>query len=345
MEILFLGTSAAVPSKDRSTSCLAVREGREIVLLDCGEGSQRRLMQSPFSFMRIGAILITHMHGDHVFGLPGLLQTMSLSDRRDPLRLYGPPGLSRFVEGMMTSSEGELSYELEVTELEGGESFEAAGFTITCFPTVHGMTSLGYVLREPDRPGKLDHALALSLGMRDGPDMARLKRGETVHGVTPEQVLGPPRPGLSMAYTGDTMPSEVTVEAVHGVDVLVHEATYLDSEAENARAHNHSTAAQAAEVARKAGVGHLVLTHVSHRYDDRGLLQEEAREVFPESYVADDLVVYEVGAGSFRARATDEPGRSDRDDREQGRPSEDGRYYHERGQGPPGVAARIIRIA
>ncbi len=310
MEILFLGTSAAVPSKDRSTSCLAVREGREIVLLDCGEGSQRRLMQSPFSFMRIRAILITHLHGDHVFGLPGLLQTMSLSDRKDPLFLYGPRGISAFVDGMMSSSEGELSYPLTVAELDGGESFHTAGFSVTSFPTEHGMTSLGYVLREPDRPGRLDHAKALSLGMRDGPDMARLKRGETVRGVTPEQVVGPSRPGLSMAYTGDTLPSEKTVEAVRGVDVLVHEATYLESEAENARAHNHSTAAQAAGVAREAGVGHLILTHVSHRYDDRSVLKAEARRTFPESYVADDLTVYEVGAASFNVRPSE--GTSDR---------------------------------
>ena len=302
MEILFLGTSAAVPSKDRSTSCIAVKEGRGIVLLDCGEGTQRRLMESPYSFMKIGAILVTHLHGDHVFGLPGLLQTMSLSDRRDPLLICGPPGIRALIDTAMEATGGELSYPIDVRELSGGEAFEACGFGASCFRTDHGMFSIGYVLRGPDRPGKLDHEKALALGARDGPDMARLKRGESVGDITPDMVIGPPVPGISVAYTGDTKPAESTVEAARGVDILIHEATYMDAEAENAGKHNHTTAAQAARLAGEAGVGHLIMTHVSHRYDDRSVLEAEARSIFPESYVADDLMLYEVGKASFRSK-------------------------------------------
>lgn len=301
MDVLFLGTSAAVPSKQRSTSGVAVREGSDVILMDCGEGTQMRLMSSPVSFMRIRAILITHMHGDHVFGLPGLLQTMGLSDRRDPLYLYGPPGLAAFVESMMSATEGELPYDLVTAELEGGEEFRIGSWTASCYRTVHGMFSLGYVLREPDRPGKLDRDRAVALGIRAGPDMARLKRGETVNGVRPEDVVGPSRPGLSLVYTGDTRPCGATVEAASGADVLIHESTYMDTEASNAENHNHSTASQAAGVARDAGVRYLLLTHVSHRYDDRALVEEEAQRVFPDSYVADDLWMYEVTASGIRA--------------------------------------------
>ena len=306
MDILFLGTSAAVPSKDRSTSCIAVREGRDIVLLDCGEGSQRQLMASPFSFMKIGAVLISHLHGDHVFGLPGLIQTMGLSGRTEPLAVYGPKGIAGFVSAAMEATEGEAPYELDVVELEGGESFEVRGFSVECFRTDHGMLSLGFVLREPDRPGRLDHAKALELGVRDGPDMARLKSGLPVGNVLPEQVMGPSVPGLSVAYSGDTLPSESTVEAVRGVDVLIHEATYLGSESERAREHMHSTAEQAATIASEAGVSHLILTHMSHRYDDRSMLEAEARSVFPESYAADDMEMFTLGRGGMTIARPDQ---------------------------------------
>lgn len=302
MEILFLGTSAAVPSRDRSTSCIAVREGPDIVLMDCGEGSQRQIMASPYSFMKIRAILITHLHGDHVFGLPGLLQTMGLSNRADPLTVYGPPGIAAFIDSSMAVTEGETSYPLEVVELTGGESFQVRGFSVSCFRTDHGMFSLGFVLRTPDRPGRLDHGKALALGVRDGPDMARLKAGHPVGDVRPEDVMEPPTPGPSVAYTGDTRPCDGTRESVGGVTVLIHDATYMDSEAVNAEEHWHSTAAQAARIAADAGVGSLILTHMSHRYDDREAVAMEARKVFENSYAADDFMLFEVTRAGIRPR-------------------------------------------
>lgn len=302
LELLFLGTGAAVPSREHSTSCIAVRSGSSIILLDCGEGSQRQIMVSPFSFMKIRAILITHMHGDHVFGLPGLLQTMGISGRKDPLTVYGPRGIAAGLGAMMSATEGETTYPVDVVELKGGEAFQVGTMTVECYPTDHGMPSVGYVIREPDRPGKLNRDAAIALGIRDGPDMARLKNGETVNGVKPEQVLGPPTRGQSVSYTGDTMPCESAVEASRGVDVLVHEATYMESETDQAREHYHSTSREAAEAARAAGVGCLVLTHISNRYDDRGAVLEEARTAFPNSYVAEDMDLFEITSQGVRLR-------------------------------------------
>lgn len=305
MELLFLGTGAAVPSREHSTSCIAVRSGSNIILLDCGEGSQRQIMVSPFSFMKIRAILITHMHGDHVFGLPGLLQTMGISGRKDLLTILGPPGLRAGLDAMMSATEGVTTYPLEVVEVSGGEEFSVGGMSVSCYHTDHGIPSVGYVIREPDRPGKLDRDRALALGIRDGPDMARLKNGETVNGVSPDQVLGPRVPGQSVSYTGDTMPCGSTVDASRGVDVLIHESTYMSSESEQARDHFHTTARDAAVLAREAGVGCLILTHISNRYDDRVPVLEEAREVFGNTFVADDMDLYEVTSKGVRLRVAE----------------------------------------
>lgn len=305
LELLFLGTGAAVPSRERSTSCIAVREGSDIILLDCGEGSQRQLMVSPFSFMKIRAILITHLHGDHVFGLPGLLQTLSISGRTEPLEIYGPEGLEAGLSAMMSVSEGEVTYQMSVTELSGGEEFTVRNMTVRSYRTEHGMPSVGYVLSEPDRAGKLDREKALSLGLKDGSDLSRIKNGETVNGVRPEEVLGPRIRGTSISYSGDTVPTESTVAASEGVDVLVHEATYMESESSQAKDHNHTTALQAAEIARRAGARCLILTHISNRYSDREILAEEARGVFPETYAADDMHLYEITQKSIRLRRSD----------------------------------------
>ena len=304
LELLFLGTGASVPSRDRATSCIAVRGGSDIILMDCGEGSQRQLMISPFSFMKIRAVLITHLHGDHVFGLPGLLQTMSLSGRTEPLTVYGPKGLAKGLDMMMTATEGETIYPLEVVELEGGEEFRVRDMTVRSFRTEHGMPSVGFIVREKDKPGKLDRAKALSLGIKDGPNMARLKNGETVGDVTPDMVVGPKTPGASIAYTGDTMPCDTVIEGCRGATALVHESTYMSTETGLAADHFHSTARQAAEVAMGAGVGMLLLTHVSNRYDDRSLVEEDARVIFPNSVVVDDMDWFEVLSDTVRRKVT-----------------------------------------
>ena len=298
LELLFLGTGASVPSRDRATSCIAVRNGSDIILMDCGEGSQRQLMISPFSFMKIRAILITHLHGDHVFGLPGLLQTMSLSGRTEPLTVYGPEGIARCVDTFMSVTEGETSYPLDIVEVSGGESFECCNMTVSVYPTDHGIASVGFTVREKDRPGKLDKDKALSLGIQEGPEMSRIKNGETVRGVTPDQVLGPAVKGASVSYTGDTRKCASVIDGSKGATVLIHEATYMSSESDLALEHFHSTALQAAEAAKEAGVKKLLLTHVSNRYDELGVVEAEAKKVFEDTSAVSDMQLYEVRTDS-----------------------------------------------
>ena len=299
-EILFLGTSAAVPSKARSTSCIALRSGPDILLLDCGEGAQRQLMLSPFSFMKVRAILITHLHGDHVFGLPGLLQTMSLSDRKDPLLVCGPVGTAAALDAMMSVTEGETQYEVQVREVAGGEEISVAGMTVVPYRTEHGIASVGYVVRDKSRPGKIDAAKAKSLGISEGREMALLKSGQEVRGVKPSEVVSPPIEGYWIAYSGDTVPCETENEAVKGVDVLIHESTYMDAESQQAADHFHSTAAQAARIASDAGAGFLILTHLSNRYEDHGEVLAEAKKVFENTFVADDMHRYELSSKGLR---------------------------------------------
>ncbi len=306
MEILFLGTGASVPSRDRSTSCIALRNGSDIVLMDCGEGSQRQIMVSPFSFMKIRAILITHLHGDHILGLPGLLQTMSLLGRKEPLSIYGPEGFSKALDAMMSATDGETSYAVEVKDVAPGEEFMVRSMKVFAFATEHGVPSVGFSVAGPDLPGKLDRQKALSLGIKDGPDMARLKRGEQVGDVRPEQVVGPVQKGVRVVYTGDTMKSPYVQETAQGADVLIHESTYMDGESDLAKDHFHSTSRQAAEVARDAGVRYLMLTHVSARYDDyRDKVLAEAKEVFDSAYIVDDFDHYDVSGCSIRTLSDD----------------------------------------
>ena len=295
MEILFLGTGAAVPSRNRSTSCIAVRSGSDIVLMDCGEGSQRQIMISPYSFMKIRAILITHMHGDHILGLPGLIQTMSLEGRKSPLCVYGPPGFRESLDMLMRATGGSTVFDLYVKEVVPGDSFPAGNMKVGVFQVNHGVPAVGYSVSEPDRPGKLDRDKAVSLGIRDGPDMARLKNGETVNGVRPEQVVGPPVRGTRVVYTGDTASVPSVAEASRGADVLIHEATYSGEDRELAGEHFHSTAGEAAETALRAGAGTLILTHVSNRYDSsRDAVLKEAGSVFPDVFLADDFDLFEI---------------------------------------------------
>ena len=300
-EILFLGTGASVPSKDRSLPCVAVRQGRSISLFDCGEGSQRQLMVSPFSFMKIDRIFITHLHGDHILGLPGLLQTMGMSGRKEPVSVYGPTGLVKALKSMLDACEGELEYELRIEEVEGDEEFSFDSFDISVFRTVHNTPSVGFVYREHDRPGTFNREKAEKLGLIPGNDFSRLQAGETVKGVSPEQVIGPKRPGCSMVYTGDTVPCEDILKASKDADVLIHEATYIDEDSELAKEHFHSTAKAAAETAVKANVRMLALIHISNRYGDCESSLSEAKQIFENTMAPADLQMLTVTNGSVRS--------------------------------------------
>lgn len=300
LELTFLGTGAAVPSRDRAMSSVALKNGPNVTLFDCAEGTQRQLMLSPVSFMKIGSIFITHMHGDHMLGLPGLLQTMGFAGREKPLTVCGPAGFARSLEMLLGACEGELEYELDVRELEPGDSVGIDGATVTAFATEHGTVSVGYVYQEDSLPGKFDKAKAVELGLHPGPDFAAIQRGETVRGVPPDEIVGPERPGLKLVYTGDTVMLDSIAEASADADVLIHESTYSADDAALAEKNLHSTCVQAAETAKKASAKGLILTHISNRYTTTDDLLAQSREVFPETYVANDMDRFEVTRSGLR---------------------------------------------
>ncbi|MCK9322701.1 MAG: ribonuclease Z [Candidatus Methanomethylophilaceae archaeon] len=294
LDLLFLGTGASVPSRDRALPCVAVRVGRDIILFDCGEGSQRQMMISPWSFMKVTGIFITHMHGDHILGLPGLLQTMGLSGRKDPLIVCGPKGFKAGLIGVLSVCEGKISYDLDIRELEPEDTIHFNKFTISSFKTEHNTSSLGYILRETGLRGKFDEVKAKGFGIVPGPDFARIQKGETVNGVTPEMIMGPERPGCSIVYSGDTIPCEPLFNAAKDALVLIHEATYSHDDIDLAKEHWHSTATQAAITARDAGCVSLILIHVSNRYDDRKLIENEAKKIFENTFLVDDMAMFTV---------------------------------------------------
>lgn len=300
-DILFLGTGASVPSRDKSLPSVAVRCGSEITLFDCGEGTQRQLMISSFSFMKVSQIFITHMHGDHTLGLPGLLQTMGMSGKRSNMLVCGPKGIRDSLTKMLEACEGELEFPIEIREISDGDVVEFKGYSVTAFETQHGTPSLGFLFKEDDRPGRFNKTKAASLGLEPGPDFTRLQNGETVKGVAPDMVIGKSRKGCSLVYTGDTVPCDNIRKAAKNVDVLIHESTYIEKESKLAAEHNHSTAKQAAETAAECGVRKLFLIHVSNRYGDTGPVLNEAKAVFEESVLPSDFEMYTVLHGEIRS--------------------------------------------
>ncbi|NLG67305.1 MAG: ribonuclease Z [Actinobacteria bacterium] len=291
LELIFLGTAGALPTVDRGTSGILVVRGGDRLLIDCGEGTQRQLMRSA-GLSRIDRVFLTHLHGDHYLGLPGLLKTLNLQGRTDPFHIYGPTGLERlFSEAQRVF--GRHDYPLILSEVEPGDRVAFDGYVMATAATDHGIPGLAWSLEEEVRPGRFHPEVAISLGVEEGPDFRRLQMGQTVRSrtgieVTPAEVMDAPRPGRKIVVSGDTRPTMAVVALARGAGVLVHDSTFADSEQERAEATHHSTAREAAQVAKMAGVSLLVLTHVSSRHGPRELLQE-AREVFPSSYLPRDL--------------------------------------------------------
>ncbi len=288
---MFAGTAGSVPSARRGLPALLVRRGAERILIDCGEGTQRQLLRS-VGLSDLTDIFITHLHVDHWLGLPGLLQTFNLRDRDRRLAVHGPPGIEEVMRSMKRVY-GRLCFELEVIELEAGESVRRDTLEIGAVNVRHRVLAYGYVLTEDPRPGRFDAELAQSLGVTPGPDFGRLQRGETVGGVRPEQVIGEERAGRKVAVSGDTAPCETLAIAAHGADLLVHEATFGEDEHDRARATGHSTAAQAAQIAADAQVKMLALTHISARYGGAEL-REQARAVFPATELPRDFDTIDI---------------------------------------------------
>lgn len=307
MKLYFLGTGAGVPSKMRNVSALALTWPRyqgQTWLFDCGEATQHQILSSPVTLSKVNRIFITHLHGDHIFGLPGVLGSRSFQGTEAPLALYGPKGLRNFVEVALTTSQTYLRYPLEIVEVEHGFTVEDDHFTITAGLLEHGIPSYGYRIEEKDRPGSLDAERLKQMGIPPGPVYQRLKRGETVElpdgrAVDGRDFLGPAKKGLKAAILGDTRLTETSFALADHVDLLVHESTLRAGQEALAEAFFHSTSVQAAEVARKSHVGTLILTHISPRYLEEECedLLAEAREIFPRTYLAHDGWSYEVSSG------------------------------------------------
>jgi ribonuclease Z len=296
VSLFFAGTAGSVPTARRGLPALLLRAGGVRVLFDCGEGTQQQLLRS-VGLPELDAIFVTHYHLDHWLGLLGMVKTFDLRARERPLTLYGPPGLRALIEAMRPVI-GRTGYPLRVVELEPHEEVRFGGYLVAAFPVEHRVTAYGYAFVEDDRPGRFDADVARALGVSEGPDFGRLQRGEQVGDVRPEQVVGPARPGRRIVISGDTRPCQTTEVYAHGADVLVHEATFLEDERERARETAHSTAAQAAELARDAGVRLLALTHLSTRYFPRDV-RDEARATFADTVVPRDFDAIEV---PFRER-------------------------------------------
>ena len=297
LDVVFLGTAGSMPTARRAPSATLVRRGGERLLFDCGEGTQRQLLRSDVGLVDLSEVFLTHFHADHFLGLPGMLKTFALRGRELPLTLYGPQGLSELLRALGRIF-GRLTYEVAVVELSTGAVLPRDGYELRTFPVRHGRDALGYALVEDERPGRFDVAAADALGVPFGPERGALQAGEAVtladgRIVKPDDVLGPPRPGRKLVLSGDTAPSDDVVAAALGADLLVHEATFCEDEAERARETEHSTALEAARVARDAGVRLLALTHLSSRYGG-GEVEREARTVFPETVVPRDFDLIEL---------------------------------------------------
>ncbi len=293
MRLTFLGTAGSWPTKERSASAIALDMERELLLLDCGEGTQRQLFQSPHSFMRVRRVFLTHFHGDHFLGLPGLIQSLGLNHREDPLDIYGPEDARDQVDRVLGLGHFTLRFPVTVHALSPGASVELDGYTVRAARADHPVPALAFRVEEGPRRGRFDGELARSLGIR-GADFRRLEEGTPVavgeRIVRPEEVMGPPRAGRSVVYSGDSAPSEEVRKLAERATLLVHEATAAHDLAEEANRWGHSSARQAAELALAAGARGLFLTHFSSRYKETAPLEEEARAVFVDARAARDLL-------------------------------------------------------
>ncbi len=299
LSVTFLGTGAACPTVDRNVAALAVQREGETILFDCGEGTQRQMMRYGVGFS-FTEVFFTHFHADHMLGITGLLRTMGLQDRSAPVTLYGPRGAQRILGAAMSLGIERNKFPVEVVEIRAGDRLRRDEYDIVVFETEHRADTVGYALAEHTRLGRFHPERARELGVPEGPLWGRLHKGETVtlddgRTVSPPDLVGAPRRGRTLVYSGDTRPHLALLEAARGADLLIHEATFGGDEAERAVETGHSTASEAARVALEAGVRRLVLTHISPRYTrDAPELLAEARAVFPETAIARDGMTVEV---------------------------------------------------
>ncbi len=296
LRVIFLGTAGSIPTPKRGLPAIVIRRKDELLIFDCGEGIQRQMIQAGVGFHRKTKVFITHLHGDHVLGLPGLLQTMSLLDRERKLEIYGPPGIEAFVNAIQQTVQFNLTFQLEILDVKDANIVcEEKEYEVRAVWADHVVPSLAYALIEKPRPGKFNPEKAKALGIPEGPLWSKLQHGSAVklpngRVVKSEEVVGPPRPGRKVVYSGDTRPTENVAELARNADLLIHDGTLDDELADKAYEDGHSTSSQAAEIANKAKVKWLILTHISARYKNANVLLEQARNFFPKTDIAEDFM-------------------------------------------------------
>jgi ribonuclease Z len=298
MKLVFLGSGGSWPTKERNLSSIALKMNGEIILFDCAEGTQRQLFFSSLNFMHVDKILISHFHGDHFLGLPGLIQSMYLNDRTKELNIYGPSGTTNIVKGILTLGYFNPTFQILTHDLNDRDEITLENYDIKVRAVDHDIPSLAFCVEEHQRRGKFHPEKALALGVEEGPLFRNLQNGETVKVkdkmVKPEDVMGKPRKGRKIVYSGDTRPTQVITELAKDCDVLIHDATFSEDLVDKAIRYGHSSAAQAANIAKQSNAKVLFLTHISPRYEDAQLLEDEARKIFKYSFVAADFLEYDI---------------------------------------------------
>ncbi|MEF8873974.1 MAG: ribonuclease Z [Candidatus Thermoplasmatota archaeon] len=298
VKLVFLGTGGSYPIPERNVSSLALKVDGEVLLFDCGEGTQRQLMSSSVSFMQVDKIFLSHLHGDHILGLPGLLQSMNMNDREKGIEIFGPKDTARVLKDILFKGYFRPGFPVSITELNPSARLDFDDFSVKTFRADHNVPTLAYSFEQKDKKGRFDREKALDLGVPEGPLFSKIHRGETVEVgdeiIRPEQVVGPPRRGRKVFYSGDTKPCAETIEGAFRADALIHDGTLDASMGDIALNHDHSSVEMAAEVARKAEVERLFITHISPRYRSTGKLKKQAKDIFENSEVPPDLSEYEI---------------------------------------------------
>lgn len=299
IKIVILGSGGTVPTLSRNLPAVAMQCDGALFLFDCGEGTQLQLVKAKLSMGKLDSIYISHLHGDHVTGLPGLLMTLGQVPRERPLVICGPPGIAEYVEGTRRLLGFQYQYPVDIQETTGGVVYRTTLLRIEAAPVEHSCFTLAYALTEEERPGRFLVEKAERLGIPAGPLYGRLQAGQTVtlangREVHPSEVLGPPRRGRKIVYATDTRPAERVVQFARGADVLIHDGMFDDDLRDQAQTKGHSTVVQAAQVAKRAQVGQLLLIHLSSRYYTEAPLVDQARRVFPSTTAARDLMEIEI---------------------------------------------------
>ncbi len=299
LNVTFLGTAGSLPTPERNPSAILINREGEMLLFDCGEGTQRQMMRARTGMMRLNYIFLTHLHADHILGIPGLLETMAFQGRKKPLIIAGPAHTLRLVDTFKTVCYFSRDFEVQAIELKPEDILCMDGYQVEAIETNHTVPSLGYCLKEDLRLGKFNRDAAVALGIPPGPLFGKLQHGQSVEVnnkiIHPDQVMGPPRPGRKIVYTGDTRPCKTVEVASESADLLIHDCALADDMADWARETKHSTAGEAAQVAKHAKVRQLVLTHISSRYsEDIFPLLHDAESIFERTIVAEDLMTLEI---------------------------------------------------